>query len=183
MDELSTFFLVFGGIMVFILIFFVVMLIAQGYPLYKMAKNKGLENAWLAFVPIGNTYIMLNIPDHKFNLFNIYVESDRKKLFLVYLLFSLATGVVGSIPIIGWILSICAVVISIAASYQFLKDILDTYMDKDTTLFAVLSLFIPFMQIVLLYVCMNKPRLYVQNTVIQDGFNFNNFNNNNDNIL
>ncbi|MBI5706042.1 MAG: hypothetical protein HZC36_03520 [Armatimonadetes bacterium] len=30
-------------------------------PLYFIAKRAGEENAWLAFVPIGNSWLMLNI--------------------------------------------------------------------------------------------------------------------------
>lgn len=143
----------------------ILLLIIKGIPLYVMAKNQNMKNPWLAFIPIGNTYILLNIPTKQFNILDIYVRDDRKRLFIDYIIFSICTSIIGGllilIPCIGILLVFILPVISLIISYHIMKDILDTYMNTDTTILALCSLFIPFMYIILLYICMNKPAISI----------------------
>ena len=51
-----------GTILLIFLVIFIVTLVVQGIPLYKMAKKANLNNAWLSFIPIGNMYVIINLP-------------------------------------------------------------------------------------------------------------------------
>lgn len=48
-----------AGVMIFSFIFGLAAYVYMGYALMKIAQKLNIENAWLAFVPIGNIYIML----------------------------------------------------------------------------------------------------------------------------
>lgn len=45
------------GVIAIILLVCLAFYILKGYALYKMANRRGIENAWLAFIPIGMEYI------------------------------------------------------------------------------------------------------------------------------
>jgi triosephosphate isomerase len=47
-------FAVLGIVLVFAIVFY----IFEGIGLYKMCKNAGIPNPWLAFIPIGNSYLL-----------------------------------------------------------------------------------------------------------------------------
>lgn len=53
--------LVFGGIMLFLLIIFLVVYIYMAICLMKMAKKTNTPNAWFAWIPILNVILMLQI--------------------------------------------------------------------------------------------------------------------------
>ena len=61
------------SIVLWIVLFIVglVLTIIQGIPLYRMSNRKGVNNAWLSFLPLGNTWIMLQLPSSQFNLLGL----------------------------------------------------------------------------------------------------------------
>jgi MFS family permease len=169
-QAIAELFIILSAVIGVIFLIGIIALIIQGIPLYKMGKAQGVSNPWLAFLPIGNIYVMCNIPKHKFNLFNFYVEENRMHLFSYYLIFTYGVGfavsLLSAIPFIGFILSIAYYCATIVISYHLIKDILDTYLDEDTMLLAILSLIVPLMQIILLYICMSKEAKIVNDEVI-----------------
>lgn len=52
---------IFGGIMLFLFVIFLVFYIYFAICLMKMAKKTGTPNAWMAWVPIANCFLMLMI--------------------------------------------------------------------------------------------------------------------------
>lgn len=62
-DALVAFFVVFGVIMLIALLFGLVLYIVQSIATYKIARNRGIANPWLTWLPIGNNYIMGAIGD------------------------------------------------------------------------------------------------------------------------
>lgn len=167
MDEVMSVFLLIFAFFAIIMLLCIIGFVLQGIPLYKMAKNRGMQYPWLAFVPYGCNYIMLNIPTKPFNLFNFFVLRDRMTLFLYYLIFTIGgsfiVNIFAYIPVVGIIITIAYLILSILVSYQITKDIYDTYETDNTTLLAVLSMFIPFMQLILMYVYMNREPIYPNN--------------------
>lgn len=168
MDEVMSVFLLIFAFFAIIMLLCIIGFVLQGIPLYKMAKNRGMQYPWLAFVPYGCNYIMLNIPTKPFNLFNFFVLRDRMTLFIYYLIFTIGgsfiVNIFAYIPIVGIIITIAYLILSILVSYQITKDIYDTYETDNTTLLAVLSMFIPFMQLILMYIYMNREPIYSNNS-------------------
>lgn len=82
--------------------------------LYRMAKNQNIENAWLAFIPLANFYIMgcvigpIKIGDYYF---------DRQKAGLLVLVVPLGLMVLANIPFIGIIFSLASFAFWCAAYY------------------------------------------------------------------
>lgn len=156
---------------VILLVYFAIIigiLIVMGIPYFRMAKRQGLPHAWLAFIPIGNIWVMLNLPRREFNLFNKYIQTDRSKVFVHFLLFLLLSGVLAvpiavliMIPVLGWLIYMAFLLIICLISYginwRMNYDIYMTYgMEDNAMLFSILGLFIPLIPIVMAFILMNR---------------------------
>lgn len=69
-EELGAIFAVFGAVALFILIiwlivlaYLVVVYILSSIATYKISKSRGYKNAWLAWVPVANSYVLGSIAD------------------------------------------------------------------------------------------------------------------------
>ena len=143
-------------------------LIVMGIPYFRMAKRQGLSHAWLAFIPIGNVWVMFNLPRREFNLFNKYIQTDRSKVFVHYLLFSLLSGVVAVpigmlavIPVLGWLIYMAYIILICLVLYGIIwrinYDIYMTYgMEDNAMLFSILGIFFPIITIVMAFIIMNR---------------------------
>lgn len=153
-----------------------VSLVLKGIPLYKMAKNAGMDCPWLAFVPVGNTWIMIRLPKKPFDLFNGKLMFTREAAFLLVILgsqlpaiLSYIGNIVTAIPLVGFLICFfmmglvmaCGVFILIFR-YYIIEDIFNTYMpnDPNKTVLTVLSLLIPVVFIVILFIHMNDEPDY-----------------------
>ncbi|HLN19344.1 MAG TPA: DUF5684 domain-containing protein [Patescibacteria group bacterium] len=54
-------FAIFGGILLFLLVIFLIIYIYMAICLMKMAHKTNTPNAWLAWIPIANAFLMLQI--------------------------------------------------------------------------------------------------------------------------
>lgn len=115
-----------------------VLVIIIGLPLYilgslglmKMAQNRGIENPWLAWIPVANAYILGRIlKDVDVFHYNI------GKLEMVLPLGLVASGILGRIPLIGWLLSIAIFIVTI---FVFIK-LYKMYAPANYVLYTVLS--------------------------------------------
>lgn len=76
---------------IFVIFFIIIFAIAvalyvlTAIPIHKMAKRTGLPNPWLAWIPIGHTYLRLKLSKREFNIFNVIKTNDRTKAFYGYL--------------------------------------------------------------------------------------------------
>ena len=98
--------------------------------LMTLAKNKGIENAWLAWIPIGNLFILgkivetVDIGTWKIPRLDIILPVSVPAMCLLNL-----------IPVIGWILSIAyAVFLGFVLYKLFMK-----YRPAQAVLYTVLS--------------------------------------------
>ena len=99
--------------------------------LYAIAKNRGMENPWLAWIPIAQLYIIgVIVKELKFG------ESFTiPKMELVLPLGALAVAVLSWIPVLGWLLSIAFAVVLIYSLYILYKK----YVPEQAVLYTVLS--------------------------------------------
>ena len=80
-DEfLMTFLVVYLSIMGVFLLFALACWIMRTVSLHKIAKRRGISNAWLAWIPIGNQWILGSIADQYQHLVKGKVTSRRKVL-------------------------------------------------------------------------------------------------------
>ncbi len=163
------------------LVISIAVIIACNYPLYRMAKNAGCKHPIIAFIPCACNYLMVMLSKEEFNLFNWIVIKERKKaawicvaftsapLILVVALLLLFIGMIfPPLIFIGLILyfisfMLCSVV-SIPIYFLMWRTYYDLYttygLGEQTLMYSILSLFIPFVAVVLLYMNMNKEPNY-----------------------
>lgn len=125
-------FLAFMGM--FFLVFVVIAIIGyilMALGLYTMAKNRGIENPWLAWIPIANLYILAKL------IGSLSIggwEVPKLEMFL-----PLATVVVmltSWIPAIGTLISIANAVLVLFALYKLYK----MYRPEQATLWLILTI-------------------------------------------
>ncbi len=102
------------------------------FSLYTMAKNRGIQNPWLAWIPIANLYILAQIIQ-TLNIFGLEIPMFT----VVYPLAAVVVGLLGQVDFIGPILSLAYFILSIAA----LNKLYRMYAPDNATLYTVLSLF------------------------------------------
>lgn len=156
--------------LIYVAIFLVAVAISMAFmfPYYRMAKNQGMPHAWLAFIPVGTLWVMLNLPTREFNLFNKYIQTDRSKVFWHYILFCVIAPVlfvpfafIMFIPVLGWLIYIAYYVAVTVIVYGFAwrmnYDIYMTYgMEDNAMTFSILGLFVPVLSNVMAFVIMNR---------------------------
>ena len=160
---------------VLIIVLFLLSTIVVGIPLYKMAKNAGFKHPFFAFIPFLQTYLMIFLPQEDYKLFNLVNIKDRHKAAWIMTLVANAPTillilypVIYCIPILGMVLisllSAASSLLSIAVYIIMWKCYYDLYrlyhLGENDVLFSILSLFVPFLGIILLFVLMNKEPDY-----------------------
>ena len=129
---------IFAVLGAFIFVFVIIALIVYillSLGLYKLAKNAGIENPWLAWIPIANLYILGKLVKNV-SLGSLEVPS----LEIVLPVASLATMVLGSVPFIGWIINLAYLILLVLVLYNLFK----IYRPEQATLWTVLSIIFSF---------------------------------------
>lgn len=101
-----------GGLLIFALILAAVLYLVGAIGLCGMGKNAGIEESWLAFIPILQGYVWGKIIK-EIKIANYVIPKAE----IVLPVSSLTFGLFGN-GIIGSLLCLCAVVINIVALYQ-----------------------------------------------------------------
>lgn len=149
--------------MLIVAIICIALYIAIAIPIYQMAKNRGIDKAWLTFVPLGTNYILGKLADKDLNLFNIVrIGKDTVPITSVLLpVISIPLAFLSIIPILGWLISLAVIVVTYAYMICLYKAIYEDYYENTTAwILAVLSLFIGFLFVVVFWMIRNKPRTY-----------------------
>lgn len=167
-----------GAFFLMLLLFFVLiiaMMIAVCFPYYRMAKRAGMPNAWLAFVPVANLYITLNLSRREFNIFNWIVCKDRTKVFWyalagygIFFGLILLLAILSAIPFLGIIFAILYYIIMTVFyipiyifTWRMNYDLLMTYgMEEHAMWASIVNCFFPILMIVFSYIIMNKEPNY-----------------------
>ena len=89
------------------LLFGVIVYICTGLAYYKAAEVEGIPNNWLAWIPIGNSYIMLRLAEKNMNLLFIFIASMASTVIRNFY----DTGVI--INLISFGISIWSIIVSI----------------------------------------------------------------------
>ena len=119
-----------AGIITVVAILGIAAYVLTALGLYKIAQNRGEENAWLAWVPIAQLYIIGKIiVEEKFGTFVI------PRMDLVLPLGALATAALFGILVLGQLVAIAYAVIAVYALYLLFKK----YAPEQAVLYTVLS--------------------------------------------
>lgn len=120
------------------IIIFVVAIIAiafyfiYSYALYKMAVKQSIENSWLAFIPIAQSYIIGRLIKN-LKVFNFEIP----RIEIVLPASALVTLVFSQSEVLGGLLSIANFILMLFALNKLYK----LYKPENATLYTVLSIF------------------------------------------
>ncbi len=120
------------GFIIFIAIIGLILYLLMAFGLKKMADNRGIENSWLAFIPIANMYI-LGMVVGDIELFGNVIPHNEWIL--------LAGSLVSFVPVIGQFLAIVFVIYVYIVYYNIFK----MYAPGKEVLYIVLSIIFGFM--------------------------------------
>ncbi len=137
----------FVGMLFFILIFIaiaVTIYVFSSFALYKMAKNRGINNPWMAWIPFANMWIWGELGNYFYRLDN----APKENLPILLLVFTLG----GLIPIIGFASTIIALVLQYMVLYQIYKHTTP----NNAVVFLVLSIIFPVTMPFFLFAQRNK---------------------------
>jgi len=124
--------------------------------LYTMARNRNLDHAWLAWVPIANNYLMGELINDDVSIGSMHIPYAKIFLPLAPLAFGVIMSVLGFIPELGTVLII---LVSLALSFYqctALFWLFSIYDKSHRVLFLVLSIIFPFMGPIFVFVIRNK---------------------------
>lgn len=141
--------------------------------LYRIAIKVGHESAWLAWIPFAQTWLLFNIPDQEFKVLIVNkVVQSRSNAFWIFIAINfgvpLVVGVLSplaAIPLlnilifmISSLVNIAMVVFRVCFLYPAYADLYKMFFeDSNSTVFAILSMFIPLAAPILLIVASGKP--------------------------
>ena len=123
-----------GAFLFVFLIIGIVFYCLMAYGLMTMAKNKGIENAWLAWIPISNYYILgqlIKTID--------FGTSKFENAPMILLIGGVAILLLSRIPVLGYLLTIAFYIVLFAALYKLYK----LYKPGSEVLYLVLSIIFP----------------------------------------
>ncbi|HBQ64780.1 MAG TPA: hypothetical protein DD727_07645 [Clostridiales bacterium] len=120
-------------------------LLAAG--LMKMAENRNIPNAWLAWIPVANMYI-LGLLVREISLFGQKIPS----LELILPAGTLFIGLLSRIPFLGGLIGLAWLIFNIAVLYNLYRQ----YKPESAALYTVLSVVLPFLAPVLVFSLRNQ---------------------------
>lgn len=138
------------GIIALILALFIplVLYILFSYGLYTMALAKGLDYPWLAWIPIVQLYIFGEIIRERVFISTLMIPFAQ----IILPVAAVCSGAFAAIPYVGWIIAILMTIYNYAAYYRLYK----LYSPNNAVLFLVLSIILPFMPYIFVFVLRNK---------------------------
>lgn len=149
----------------------IIIYLVLAIPYYKMAKNAGIPNPWLAFIPMADLYIKLNLSRREFNIFDWIRTYDRTKVFWYviagYAIFY-ACYFIMTIPFLSilfmffyYIIAFVYTIASYIFSWRMNYDILMTYgMEEHAMWASIVNCFIPVIMPVFSFLIMNNEPDY-----------------------
>lgn len=120
-----------GGFIIVAVIIAIAFYVLQALALVKMATNLNIENPWIAWIPIGNLYIIgMIIKTIDFG------EKRIEKAELIIPAAALLAGILGAIPVIGFLIVIANMVILLVSLFKLYK----MYKPGSEVLYIVLTI-------------------------------------------
>lgn len=174
---------VIGGVLAIILIIYIAYLafalvcyIFRSLGLYSIAKRRGIYSPWLAWIPVGNLWILGSISDQYQYVAKSKVKKRRKVLLglsIASIVLALPMGITAGVAsVMGamdssamlsgmlFVLTVFALgVISILSAvfyYIALYDLYRSCAQSDATLYLVLSILFPVAEPFMVFACRNK---------------------------
>jgi hypothetical protein len=147
---------VLGIILAISLVVGIICYVFNSLGLYTMAKNRNLDNPWLAWIPFASSYLMGELINDDVSIGTWHIPYAKLFLPLMGLALSIVMMVLGFIPYLGAFVSI---LLSLALSFYYYAAQFWLYSiyDKDhRVLYLVLSIIFPFLGPIFIFIVRNR---------------------------
>jgi len=176
---MGTTFILLALVIIFVaLVFGAVVYILQSMSMYAIAKRRGIQNPWLAWVPYGNQWILGCISDQYQYVAKGRVKNKRKWLLIcqigtsvigsVAAVIEVVIGIVGMatdgsaaalIPVVYVLSGLLTCAAGIALTVLSLMALYDLYQSCDpdnSILYLIVGIFVNIAQTIFMFICRNK---------------------------
>lgn len=147
---------VLGIILVVSLIIGLICYVFNSLGLYTMAKNRNIDNPWLAWVPLASSYLMGELINDDVSISTWHIPYAKLFLPLMGLAISIVMMILGLIPYLG---AFMGILLSLALSFYYYTAQFWLYSiyDKDhRVLYLVLSIIFPFLGPIFVFIIRNR---------------------------
>ena len=161
------------SVLIFIIVIAIIVLIicAATYfltaiPLYKMAKTAGYPNAWFAYVPYCQQYLICTLSKKKFTLFKGSIKLEKSETsFWIYLALVLGlstlSGILVAIGIPATILSYAVSIVSSFIFFVWYRNLASTFKPEcDSLAYGLICVLVPIGNIVILWMLSKQIPTY-----------------------
>jgi hypothetical protein len=156
MDIDSSVFAILGGFIFVIAIIGIILYVIMALGMQTMAKKLGIENPWIAWIPIVSVYTLGKIAGDQITIFNKVIS----RLGLILVIGGICTAVIGFIPYLNFLVGIAYAIIYYVALYKVYR----IFVEDSATLYLVFSIIInvtaPFF---IFFASKRKPNLAIFN--------------------
>jgi hypothetical protein len=135
-----------GGFLFLFVIIGIVLYILAAFGLYKLAQKAGVEYPWLAWIPIGNMYILAKLVK-TVRIGSFEVPSPELVLPIAAVLYLITNR----IPVLGTIIFLAYLILLLIALYRLYY----IYRPENATLWLVLSIILFFMGPIFIFIMRN----------------------------
>lgn len=119
-----------------LVVYLVVIYIINGIALQRMAEKLNIDNSFLAWIPIGNAYLLGKIAGDELDFFGFNVPS----LSIVLPVLSVAVGITSNIPYLGLLVAIITFIVNVMTFNKIAK----IFKPEQASMYTVLSVIFPF---------------------------------------
>ena len=147
---------VLGIILAISLVIGLICYIFNSLGLYTMAKNRNIDNPWLAWIPLANRYLMGELINDDVSISSWHIPYAKLFLPLMGLALTAVMTILGFIPYLG---AFIGILLSLALSvyYYAAQFWLYSIYDKDhRVLYLVLNIFFPFLGPIFIFIIRNR---------------------------
>ncbi|MEL7661989.1 DUF4190 domain-containing protein [Acetobacterium wieringae] len=147
---------VLGIILVVSLVIGLICYVFNSLGLYTMAKNRNLDNPWLAWIPLASNYLMGELINDDVSISTWHIPYAKLFLPLMGLALTVVMTILGFIPYLG---AFMGIILSLALSFYYYAAQFWLYSiyDKDhRVLYLVLSIIFPFLGPIFVFIIRNR---------------------------
>jgi hypothetical protein len=147
---------VLGIILAISLVIGLICYIFNSLGLYTMAKNRNIDNPWLAWIPLANRYLMGELINDDVSISSWHIPYAKLFLPLMGLALSVVMTILGFIPYLG---TFVVVLLSLALSVYYYAAqfwLYSIYDNDHRVLYLVLSIIFPFLGPIFVFIIRNR---------------------------
>lgn len=129
-----------------------ILYILLSYSIYKMGRNKGIDNSWLAFIPLFQVYIMGKISGD-INIQGLKITEPGSKVIVMGFVSILLSRIFAGSLLLN-LLSLMVYILNALIIYELLKKYKEDYF-----LSALLCIVFPFLLPIFLFAIRNRSQI------------------------